>query len=240
MYYPEEATPEPGRAMATPAAVRVIMLAAWLYAWSLGWRSLCSPLAGPGEAEAVVDHAMHAVVVLPAIYNFDSLLCLVGWTTMYSIPVNKVLQHHIPFAIAMLPPACLTLFFTDAFRAANLETPAVLTFTASGCLTSLNEAFWVLSGLFPESWLQQRWYRVLQPCFSIYALLEFLVLGLMSCAVVTYSLVPKIFGGASPYMYSSMLLPHVGFFAVAPLVQVPLLRNAVRRLRRSWNEGREP
>lgn len=221
--------------MAAPPAIRAAMLFVWLYAWVLGWRILCSPVAGRAEAEAAVDNAMHAVVVLPMIYVLDSALSMVGWTTMHTIPVKKVLRHHIPFAIGMLPPACLTLFFTETFRIANLQTPAVMTFMSSGCLTCLNEAFWVLSSFFPESWLQQRWYRVLQPCFSIYALLEFLVLGLVSCAVVTWSLVPKIYNGESPYVHSCMLLPHMAFFTVAPLVQVPLLWNAINRLRRNWS-----
>jgi len=124
-------------------------------------------------------------------------------------------------------------FLCRALPRSQLETPAVLTFTASGCLTSLNEAFWVLSGFFPENWLERRWYRILQPCFSIYALLEFLVLGVVSCAIVTLSLVPKIYNGASLLMHTSMLLPHAGFFLVAPFVQIPLLRNAGSRLRRN-------
>merc|ERR1712117_711659 len=130
----------------------------------------------------------HAVVVLPALYMLDSLLCAAGWTSMHGIPVRKVLQHHIPFAVAMLPPACLSVFSPESFRAAYLETPACITFAGSGCLTSLNEAFWVLSGFFPENWLRRRWYRILQPCFSIYALLEFLALGSVSCVVGTRSL----------------------------------------------------
>lgn len=101
-----------------PVAVRLAMLAGYLYAVRLGLRCFCSPWALPDESVNPAIYSQHAICFLSGIYSIDAALAAspLHWCCMRSIPPKNIVQHHLPFVIGMAPSVLLAFMYNDTFR----------------------------------------------------------------------------------------------------------------------------
>ena len=215
-----------------PFVVRLAMFGAYCYVWLLGVRGLCAPWAAPADAARPAEVAMLAISVLTGVYAADAALAAspLHWCCMRSIPPKNVVQHHVPFVVGMAFPLVLAISFPEPTRQALVATPACMTYMASGCLTSSNEALWVVSSFFTPATLDGKPYRVGQKLSALCALTQFILLGGVSAVLATVSLLRFMAKGELVFVRACMVVPMIAFFVVVPFVQFPLWKGALSRL----------
>lgn len=221
-----------------PKLVRCAMLTSYLFTFCLGVSCVTNPFSPAGTDTPAIPRGQFAIVLLPSVYLIDSLLaaCPLRWCCMRGIPARNVLKHHIPFLLGMTPSAFLTIFAYHEFRTCLLATNACVTYMAAGCITSINEALWVASSFFPQSWIMDRRYKLAQMSTAFSCLSQFIAIGAVSAAVSCWDLIRYMSKNEHLAVRLCMFIPNFAFFLVVPFVQIPLWHGALRRIRSMLRE----
>eukprot|EP00811_Abedinium_folium_P001295 NODE_11184_length_1302_cov_9.110638.p1 GENE.NODE_11184_length_1302_cov_9.110638~~NODE_11184_length_1302_cov_9.110638.p1 ORF type:complete len:281 (+),score=64.73 NODE_11184_length_1302_cov_9.110638:130-972(+) len=234
--------------MVAPAPVRAVILVLWLVTFTFGVLMICNPYGDRAVLERKVMLWMHGgLPVNYAVYFFDSTFSALPchWTSMHSIPVRNVLQHHLPIFIAATPLMILSLTVPEEFKERIMTVPPYLTYMTASHLVAINEATWVIAGFLPKAQVEDWKWKKVKAAASVFGLLDCIVLGGGSGLAAVIVLVPELWKrGEHFYLHGGIMLAL--FFSVLPMlfqvpvVQIPLLRSALRRLCRpeaSSSEG---
>eukprot|EP00811_Abedinium_folium_P005303 NODE_14885_length_1079_cov_8.158613.p1 GENE.NODE_14885_length_1079_cov_8.158613~~NODE_14885_length_1079_cov_8.158613.p1 ORF type:complete len:220 (-),score=51.35 NODE_14885_length_1079_cov_8.158613:326-985(-) len=219
--------------MAAPTPVRTVMLSLWLCTFGCGVAMLYNQFRGNPEGACTI-YLNRGVPMFFASYFLDTVLSAspLRWLTMHGIPVHKVLQHHVPFLACAFACQALILMRYGEFEEAIVGAPMFLTYMASGFTASLNEAMWVLAGLLPPHWVEDRRWQKFKAAASVYGLADCIFLGGPSSFFTILRVLPRVLRGELLLAHAVILIPTLPMLFQVPFLQVPQLRSALRKLRR--------
>ena len=238
---------------AAPWPLRVLSLSCYLFLASRG--VLAFTLPGAPASDAAVEAACLAYNLYVAHYLAEAMLALSGRVCLHAWRASEVVRHHLGVALILLPLTILSLCRPDSWPVLMRENPAVVTVSASACLTGINESTFVLRSLLPGDLADLPSVYYAQSLLTLCTLLQNITMTQSACLLGARSLLPRMAsllprlrgclasaaetaadgaGGSCPWFAalqgSALLLAYVMAFAFFCLVQAGYVRSNLRRV----------
>eukprot|EP00811_Abedinium_folium_P007722 NODE_17126_length_960_cov_3.632653.p1 GENE.NODE_17126_length_960_cov_3.632653~~NODE_17126_length_960_cov_3.632653.p1 ORF type:complete len:226 (-),score=57.96 NODE_17126_length_960_cov_3.632653:197-874(-) len=223
--------------MVVPPAVRIVVLGLYLWGFHYGTRILVNPRTDAETLRVAAAYAAPGLMESLVVYVLDCAFTVLPmrWISMHGIPPQKVLGHHLPLVLHNSALVSVALAMPSEFEQALVATPTLVTYIGSGCLMPLNETQWVFTSCLPKKVkkvVESRYYFKLQAASSVLALLVVFFISVQMAVLTITQLGMALYVGkreldavGAMFMASCFIL-----FLVAPFVQMPLLRKALRKL----------
>ena len=122
-------------------------------------------------------------------------------------------------------------FLHDSVIKVLCESPFIILYISAGSVTCFNEALWIGSSFFTLPMLESRAYQIGHKLLAFTVLVQFIVVGSISCAIGSLDMLDKFKKGEDTVVSASMLTSMLCFFAVIPFVQIPLLKAVYGKLK---------